>query len=61
MDADVTRAIVKNSRRIILVADSSKFSQNAHIKVFPLNVLEAIITDSDIDKKTANAIKKMGT
>ena len=60
MDADVTRAIVKNSGRIILVADSSKFSQNAHIRVFPLSALEAIITDSGIDKKTENAIKKMG-
>lgn len=60
MDADVTRAIVNNSRRIILVADSSKFSQNAHIRVFPLTDIEAIITDSDIDKKTAGAIKKMG-
>lgn len=60
MDADVTRAIVKNSRRLILVADSSKFSQNAHIRIFPLSALEAIITDSGIDKKTANAIKKMG-
>jgi DeoR/GlpR family transcriptional regulator of sugar metabolism len=60
MDADVTRAIVKNSRRLILVADSSKFTQNAHIKVFPLSALEAVITDSDIDKKTANEIKKMG-
>jgi DeoR/GlpR family transcriptional regulator of sugar metabolism len=60
LDADVTRAIVKNSRRIILVTDSSKFSQNAHIKVFPLSVLESIVTDSGIDKKTANAIKKIG-
>jgi DeoR/GlpR family transcriptional regulator of sugar metabolism len=60
LDADVTRAIINSSRRKILITDSSKFSQNAHIKVFPLNVLEAVITDAEIDKKTVNKIKNLG-
>ena len=59
-DADVTSAIINNSRKKILVTDSSKFYNNAHIKVFPLKILDALITDSEIDKKTASAIKNLG-
>jgi len=60
MDADVTRAIVNSSRRRILIADSSKFSKTAHIKVFPLTVLEMVITDSKLDKKILNKLKRTG-
>ncbi len=60
LDADVTNAILNNSRRKILIADSSKFYKSAHIKVFPLNILETIITDSGIDEKIAEAVKSFG-
>ncbi len=60
LDADVTNSIINNSARRILLADSTKFANNAHIKVAPLNVFECIITDTGIDKKTAAKVKSFG-
>jgi DeoR/GlpR family transcriptional regulator of sugar metabolism len=60
LDADVIRAIVKNSARSILLADSSKFRQKAHIKAVPLSAVETVITDSGIDKNTSKLIENLG-
>jgi DeoR/GlpR family transcriptional regulator of sugar metabolism len=60
LDSDVTRSIINNTGIRVLLADSSKFSKTAHIKVAPLKMFEYVITDSDIDKKAAEKIRSLG-
>ena len=60
MDADVIRSIANNSKRKILLADSSKFKKRAHISILPLTVFSKIITDSGIDKDIADKIRNLG-
>ena len=60
MDADVIRSIANNSKRKILLADSSKFKKRAHISILPLTIFTKIITDSGIDKDIADKIRNLG-
>src|SRR4030043_294869 len=60
MDADVIRSIANNSKRKILLADSSKFKKRAHISILSLTVFSKIITDSGIDKDIANKVRNLG-
>jgi DeoR family fructose operon transcriptional repressor len=60
LDADVTRAIAANSRKIILLADSSKFENTGYITTLPLSSFDEIITDKGLDKKTVSSLKKLG-
>lgn len=60
MDADVIRSIANNSKRKILLADSSKFKKKAHISILPLTIFDKIITDAGIDKEVADKIRNLG-
>jgi len=60
MDADVIRSIANNSKRRILLADSSKFKKRAHISILPLTIFNKIITDFGIDKDIADKIRNLG-
>jgi len=60
MDADVIRSIANNSKRKILLADSSKFKNRAHISILPLTIFNKIITDTGIDKDVADKIINLG-
>jgi DeoR/GlpR family transcriptional regulator of sugar metabolism len=60
MDADVIRSIANNSKRKILLADSSKFKKRAHIYILPLTIFNKIITDTGIDKDIADKIRNLG-
>ncbi|MFC2159212.1 DeoR/GlpR family DNA-binding transcription regulator [Actinomycetota bacterium] len=58
LDADVTRSIAENSKKKILVVDSSKFKKSAHISALPLNIFSVVVTDRGIDKDSETALKK---
>jgi len=60
LDAEVTRSIIESSKKVILLADSSKFGKNGHISIMPLENLFEIITDNNIEKNIASSIKKRG-
>ena len=60
MDADVIRSIANNSKRKILLADSSKFKNRAHISILPLTIFNKIITDTGIGKDVADKIINLG-
>jgi len=60
LDAEVTRAIVANSRKIILLADSSKFGKNSHISIIGLKSINEIITDKGISGEIEEGIRKLG-
>lgn len=59
-DCDITNAVIKCAKKVILVADSSKFGKYSFINVLPLNAIDEIITDKNIDPKIYDDIKKIG-
>jgi len=45
-EAEVSRAILANARKTILLADQSKWRRRAMVKVEPFNAIDLMITDS---------------
>jgi DeoR family glycerol-3-phosphate regulon repressor len=44
-EVQVSRAIIEHARRVILVADSSKFSRSAPVRVAHLSNIDILVTD----------------
>lgn len=62
MQEAVTRKIIiERSKEVFVAADSSKFHRDVTISIAPLNKINWIITDSDLNKTTANMFKKTTT
>lgn len=59
-DTLVKRAMIKNAKKVILVADSTKFHRVAFTSVIPLKGVHTIITDRELDPELASAIQADG-
>lgn len=46
LEADISRAVLRNSRRSILLADQSKWQRQADVKVAPFQAIDQLITDT---------------
>jgi DeoR family glycerol-3-phosphate regulon repressor len=44
-EVEISRAIIEHARKIVLVADSSKFSRSAPVKIAHLSEIDVFITD----------------
>ena len=44
-EVEISRAIVNHSRRVVLVADSSKFSRSAPVKIADFSDVDVFVTD----------------
>lgn len=44
-EVQVSRAIIENARRVILVTDSSKFSRRAPVRIARLDEIDTLVTD----------------
>lgn len=58
MHAIIKKKMIEIADEVILMADSSKFSTSALSYIAPINVVNIIITDSQVDKETKSKIKK---
>ncbi|MCG8353902.1 MAG: DeoR/GlpR family DNA-binding transcription regulator [Chloroflexales bacterium] len=58
--AQVKRVMVQAARRVILLADSSKWQRTGFIKVTPLNTIDTIITDKGLSHADRAAIERLG-
>lgn len=59
-DADVKRAMIGSSREVILLADSSKFTQTGFAHVIDLAQASRVITDSAIDPEVLAQLRAAG-
>lgn len=57
-DVRLKQIMIKNSAKVILLADHSKFSSNAFIHVAPLDQVDVLITDAHFDKATLLEMEK---
>ncbi len=58
--AHVKQAMIRAARRVILLADSSKWRRVAFVKVAPLSAIHTIVTDSDLPEDARAAFEHMG-
>lgn len=59
-DASVKRSILHSARRIIVVADGSKFGRTTFASVGSLSDIDIIITDSSAPTEMVNRLQEMG-
>ncbi|QFU09538.1 Glycerol-3-phosphate regulon repressor [Rhodobacteraceae bacterium THAF1] len=59
-EVGVTRAIVQHARRVMLVADGSKFQRNAPVRVASLADLDEVITDITPSTRFQNRCRDEG-
>jgi DeoR family transcriptional regulator, glycerol-3-phosphate regulon repressor len=45
-EVEISRAIIEHARKIVLVADSSKFSRSAPVRIADLSEIDIFITDN---------------
>jgi len=60
MVAQVKRAMVKQSKRLIVVADHTKLSVVALCKVAPIQAASILVTDDEANEKTVEQIRATG-
>lgn len=54
------RAILKIGREVVIVADYSKVNRVSTVLLAPLNSMHTFVTDSKVDKKFVQALKREG-
>ncbi|HEX9838795.1 MAG TPA: DeoR/GlpR family DNA-binding transcription regulator [Anaerolineales bacterium] len=54
------RAIIKSGREVIIVADHSKVNRVSTVLLAPWNNVHRFVTDSKVDKKFVQALKRQG-
>ncbi len=59
-DAEIIKSIAGCAKELILLCDSSKFDTYSYINIMPLNEIDEIITDHNIDPNIVKEIKKIG-
>lgn len=52
--------IIGNSRRLIVLCDSSKINKFSYVQVGPANLIQVLITDRNIDASTADEFRNLG-
>ncbi|ACL25755.1 DeoR/GlpR family DNA-binding transcription regulator [Chloroflexus aggregans] len=58
--AQTKRALARAARRIILLADSSKWQRRGFIKVLPFESIETVITDTDLPEIDLRRMEEAG-
>ena len=58
--AQVKQGMIRTGRRIILLADSSKWGQRAFVKVAPLSAVHTVVTDSGLPPEAREALERAG-
>lgn len=59
-EAELFRGCIQAGHVVILVTDSSKFHQSALVRIAPVDVLDTLVTDSDIEAETVEALQERG-
>jgi DeoR family transcriptional regulator of aga operon len=60
LEAKVNREMIKISRRIVCVCDSSKFGRRSLSQIAPISAIHQVITDSKISKADLNELTEAG-
>lgn len=59
-DAVTKRAFIKVAGRVVLIADSSKFSRSAMVRICSMKELAAVVTDDGLAPAQQEALERLG-
>ncbi|MBN1298924.1 MAG: DeoR/GlpR transcriptional regulator [Actinobacteria bacterium] len=59
-DAEIVKAVTDCAKKVIVLTDSSKFHKESYINFLPFENITEIITDSNIEPKTADSFTRLG-
>jgi len=59
-EAEILRAFIHAGNHVIVVTDSSKFRQNALVRVAPIEAIHTLVTDSQIPPDALERIQEKG-
>lgn len=59
-DAEVKKAMIESSRRVVVLVDSSKFAQTGFAHVMDVERAFAVISDTGLDDENARALQERG-
>jgi DeoR family transcriptional regulator, aga operon transcriptional repressor len=57
LESRVNRAMVKASRRVVVVCDSTKFSRRSLSRIVPTSAIHCVITDTNLPRETEEALR----
>lgn len=60
LESRVNRAMVKASRKVVVVCDSTKFERASMALIIPPHAVHTVITDSQISEASANHLRNAG-
>ncbi|CAB4664882.1 unannotated protein [freshwater metagenome] len=59
-EAKVNRQMVQRSKKVVVVADSSKFTRTAFATICSADQIDTIITDSGTDEEMLKELRRLG-
>jgi DeoR family transcriptional regulator, fructose operon transcriptional repressor len=59
-EAHVKRALVRSARRVVVLADHTKIGRADFVRVAPIDSVDTLITDSDVDRELVEEIMTAG-
>jgi DeoR family transcriptional regulator of aga operon len=59
-EAKVNRQMVQRSKKVVVIADSSKFTHTAFATICSADQINTIITDSGTDEKMLEELRQLG-
>jgi DeoR family transcriptional regulator of aga operon len=57
LESRVNRAMVKSSRRVVVVCDSTKFNRRSLSRIIPTSAVHRVITDTNLPRETEEALR----
>lgn len=57
LESRVNRAMVKASRRVVVVCDSTKFNRRSLSRIIPTSAIHAVITDRNLPREAEEALR----
>lgn len=59
-EASINRKMIESAKRVVVVADRSKFGRKLFSKIAPLSAVDMVITDDQLPKEQAQALQDIG-
>jgi DeoR/GlpR family transcriptional regulator of sugar metabolism len=59
-DAEAKMAMMAIARRVVLVADATKFGRDSYVRVAQLNNVHDLVTDARVDRAWRERIAEVG-
>ena len=60
LEAHLKKVMIRSARKVIVVAESRKFEEQAFFKVADLNAVHVIVTDQHVNPQIVNILEEMG-